>query len=234
VRLYLDASVLVALVTQDPFTARADAALRPWSPVLVLSDLAAVALARRVRTRGLGGGSGLCGAGCVGGTRDLRPEDRRGRAGVGGRGGGDVGGPGAGLGIAPRERSHARAAGLEDGHMAWPILARGDARGDGVQRAGEGGERQPKEDHPATGRQAGGGEFAEILVEGDQDALPRDCACQDVAIGAAAGVGREGGDVEAGGGQGFGKLLRDVLFAEEAEAHAAEGKTRSAATRSRA
>lgn len=52
--LYLDASVLVALLTNDPLTDRADAALRRNPATLVVSDFAgaefASALARRVRT----------------------------------------------------------------------------------------------------------------------------------------------------------------------------------------
>jgi uncharacterized protein len=55
VRLYLDAGVLVALVTDDPFTARAEACLGAGTPVLVVSDAAAAevasAIARRVRMR---------------------------------------------------------------------------------------------------------------------------------------------------------------------------------------
>jgi predicted nucleic acid-binding protein len=54
-RAYLDASVLVALLTDDPLTARADTFLRINTPVLVLSDFAAAefasAMARRVRGR---------------------------------------------------------------------------------------------------------------------------------------------------------------------------------------
>lgn len=54
-RAYLDASVLVALVTRDALTARADAFLGALAPVLIASDFAAAefasALARRVRTR---------------------------------------------------------------------------------------------------------------------------------------------------------------------------------------
>ncbi len=53
-RVYLDASVLVALLTNDPLTARADTFLRKGNPILVLSDFAAAefasALARRVRS----------------------------------------------------------------------------------------------------------------------------------------------------------------------------------------
>ncbi|MBV9750091.1 MAG: type II toxin-antitoxin system VapC family toxin [Acetobacteraceae bacterium] len=53
--LYLDASLLVALLTNDALTARADALLRSRTPTLVVSDFAAAefasALARRVRTR---------------------------------------------------------------------------------------------------------------------------------------------------------------------------------------
>ena len=53
--LYLDASFLVALLTNDALTARADALLRSSMPTLVVSDFAAAefasALARRVRTR---------------------------------------------------------------------------------------------------------------------------------------------------------------------------------------
>lgn len=52
---YLDASVLVALFTNDQLTARADAFLRANAPVLVVSDFAAAefasAIARRVRAR---------------------------------------------------------------------------------------------------------------------------------------------------------------------------------------
>jgi predicted nucleic acid-binding protein len=51
---YLDASVLVALLTNDPFTDQADAFLRTNLPVLVISDFAAAefaaAVAHRVRT----------------------------------------------------------------------------------------------------------------------------------------------------------------------------------------
>jgi uncharacterized protein len=51
---YLDASVLVALLTDDPLTGRADAFMRTEKPVLVVSDFAAAefasAIARRVRT----------------------------------------------------------------------------------------------------------------------------------------------------------------------------------------
>jgi len=55
VRLYLDASVLVALVSTDPFTARAEACLGAGTHVLVVSDFAAAevasAIAHRVRMR---------------------------------------------------------------------------------------------------------------------------------------------------------------------------------------
>ena len=51
---YLDASVLVALITHDLLGAKADAFLRTHSPVLVVSDFAAAefasAIARHVRT----------------------------------------------------------------------------------------------------------------------------------------------------------------------------------------
>lgn len=51
---YLDASVLVALLTNDPLTARADAFMRAERPVVAVSDFAAAefasAIARRVRT----------------------------------------------------------------------------------------------------------------------------------------------------------------------------------------
>ena len=50
---YLDASVLVALFTDDALTARADKFLRAHAPVVVVSDFAAAefasAIARRVR-----------------------------------------------------------------------------------------------------------------------------------------------------------------------------------------
>lgn len=53
-RVYLDASMLVALLTQDSLTDRAEAFLRRVRPVLLISDFAAAefssALARRVRT----------------------------------------------------------------------------------------------------------------------------------------------------------------------------------------
>jgi uncharacterized protein len=52
--LYLDASVLVALFTKDPLTARADRVLRAQMPAVIVSDFAAAefasAVARRVRT----------------------------------------------------------------------------------------------------------------------------------------------------------------------------------------
>ena len=52
---YLDASVLVALLTADGLTARADAFLRANTPMLIVSDFAAAefasAVARWVRTR---------------------------------------------------------------------------------------------------------------------------------------------------------------------------------------
>jgi uncharacterized protein len=55
VSVYLDASVLVALFTDDPFTARADSFLRANALVLILSDFAAAefasVIARHVRTR---------------------------------------------------------------------------------------------------------------------------------------------------------------------------------------
>ncbi len=54
-RLYLDASVVVALVTKDIFTVRAESYLRACSPVLIVSDFAAAefasVIARRVRLR---------------------------------------------------------------------------------------------------------------------------------------------------------------------------------------
>jgi predicted nucleic acid-binding protein len=54
-KVYLDASVLVALLTTDPLTARADAFMRAQAPVIVISSFAAAevvsAVARRVRTR---------------------------------------------------------------------------------------------------------------------------------------------------------------------------------------
>ena len=52
--IYLDASVLVALLMVDAFMARADAFFRENTPVLIVSDFAATefasAVARRVRT----------------------------------------------------------------------------------------------------------------------------------------------------------------------------------------
>ena len=52
---YLDASVLVALFTDDPFTLRADSFLRANALVLIVSDFAAAEfafiIARHVRTR---------------------------------------------------------------------------------------------------------------------------------------------------------------------------------------
>jgi predicted nucleic acid-binding protein len=55
VRLYLDTSVLVALVSADPFTARAESCLGAATPLLVVGDFAAAevasAIARRVRIR---------------------------------------------------------------------------------------------------------------------------------------------------------------------------------------
>jgi predicted nucleic acid-binding protein len=54
VSLYLDASVLVALLTIDPLSARADALLDTHRTDLIVSDFAAAefssAIARRVRT----------------------------------------------------------------------------------------------------------------------------------------------------------------------------------------
>ena len=51
---YLDASVIVALLMVDALTARADAFFRANTPVLIVSDFAAIefasAVARRVRT----------------------------------------------------------------------------------------------------------------------------------------------------------------------------------------
>ena len=53
--LYLDASVIVALLTNDVFTPRADAYIRSRTPLLIVSDFAgaefASVIARRVRTR---------------------------------------------------------------------------------------------------------------------------------------------------------------------------------------
>jgi len=54
VSVYLDASVLVALLTDDNLTSRAETFLRAETPVLVVSDFAAAefasAIARRTRT----------------------------------------------------------------------------------------------------------------------------------------------------------------------------------------
>ena len=51
--IYLDASVVVALVTKDIFTARAEAYIRANVPILIISDFAAAefasVIARRVR-----------------------------------------------------------------------------------------------------------------------------------------------------------------------------------------
>jgi predicted nucleic acid-binding protein len=59
VSLYLDASLLVALFTNDPFTRRADGFLRSNVPALIVSDFAAAefasAIARRVRTGEIAG-----------------------------------------------------------------------------------------------------------------------------------------------------------------------------------
>jgi predicted nucleic acid-binding protein len=55
VSLYLDASVIVALLTNDIFTARADTYIRSRPDILIVSDFAgaefASVIARRVRTR---------------------------------------------------------------------------------------------------------------------------------------------------------------------------------------
>jgi predicted nucleic acid-binding protein len=55
VSLYLDASVIVALLTTDIFTSRADAYIRSHPDILIVSDFAGAefvsVIARRVRTR---------------------------------------------------------------------------------------------------------------------------------------------------------------------------------------
>jgi uncharacterized protein len=55
VSVYLDASVLMALFTEDPFSRRADGFLRRTASILIVSDFAAAefasAIARQVRTR---------------------------------------------------------------------------------------------------------------------------------------------------------------------------------------
>jgi uncharacterized protein len=55
VSVYLDASVLVALFTEDPFTSRAESFLRNSESIVAISDFAAAefasAIARQVRTR---------------------------------------------------------------------------------------------------------------------------------------------------------------------------------------
>jgi predicted nucleic acid-binding protein len=55
VNLYLDASVIVALLTNDVFTPRADTYIRSRTPLLIVSDFAgaefASVIARRVGTR---------------------------------------------------------------------------------------------------------------------------------------------------------------------------------------
>jgi uncharacterized protein len=55
VNLYLDASVVVALLTKDVFTSRAETYLLANAPVLIVSDFAAAefasVIARRLRTR---------------------------------------------------------------------------------------------------------------------------------------------------------------------------------------
>jgi uncharacterized protein len=57
VSVYLDASVLVALFTNDPLTTRADSFLRAKPSVLIVSDFAAAefssVIARHVRTKGI-------------------------------------------------------------------------------------------------------------------------------------------------------------------------------------
>jgi predicted nucleic acid-binding protein len=54
---YLDASILLALLTNHPLTPRADAFMRTKAPALIVSDFAAAefasAMARRVRTGGI-------------------------------------------------------------------------------------------------------------------------------------------------------------------------------------
>ena len=54
-KLYLDASIIVALLTNDIFTSRADIYIRSQTPILIVSDFAGVefasVIARRVRTR---------------------------------------------------------------------------------------------------------------------------------------------------------------------------------------
>ncbi|MCC6946542.1 MAG: type II toxin-antitoxin system VapC family toxin [Bradyrhizobiaceae bacterium] len=54
---YLDASILVALFTNDAHTDRANALLRRHTPIVIVSDFAAAefasAIARRVRTKDL-------------------------------------------------------------------------------------------------------------------------------------------------------------------------------------
>jgi uncharacterized protein len=55
VNLYLDASVVVALLTKDVFTSRAESYIRANAPILVVSDFAAAefasVVARRLRVR---------------------------------------------------------------------------------------------------------------------------------------------------------------------------------------
>jgi uncharacterized protein len=55
VNLYLDASVIVALLTNDVFTSRAETYIRANAPILIVSDFAAAefasVIARRLRVR---------------------------------------------------------------------------------------------------------------------------------------------------------------------------------------
>ena len=62
------------------------------------------------------------------------------------------------------------------------------------------------------------GQFAEVLVEGEEDSVPAHRARQDVAIRTAGGIAADPGDIVADGAQGRHGIVGYVLVGEEAHA----------------
>ena len=115
------------------------------------------------------------------------------------------------------ERSHPNAAGLDDGEVTSPIVTCRYQVGEPLSDIARPRHRRAQQDDTARARQRrSSGQFAEILVQGEQNALLAGRPCQHVPIGRARRCYPDPNDVVPGCLKSGDRRAREILVGEEA------------------
>src|SRR5579871_2303016 len=117
----------------------------------------------------------------------------------------------------PSQRAHSDAARLNDGEMARPVVAPDNRVSEPSTDIGRLWHRNAhKNDATCPGQYCPSGEFAEVFIESEQNALLPCGPCQHIGIGNARRSGSYPNDVMSGRRKGSDRCAREVFISKEA------------------